>query len=142
MDSIIVRAAARLMLPLLLMFAIFMLVRGHNEPGGGFVGGLLAATAIILLALAGGLHDAEAIVSIAAAWRMMALGLLLAGLSALLPLLAGLAFMQGLWLDLHLPGGGQLQVGTPLLFDVGVSIVVVGMALTVVLRLIREVERW
>jgi multicomponent Na+:H+ antiporter subunit B len=142
MNSIIVRATARLMLPLLLLLAIFLLLRGHHEPGGGFAGGLVAATAIILLAMAGGLREAETIVPIATAWRLLALGLLIATISAIVPLLLGQAFMQGLWLELELPGWGPVKVGTPLLFDVGVGIVVVGMVLTVVLRLIAEVELW
>jgi multicomponent Na+:H+ antiporter subunit B len=144
MDSIIVRTAARLMLPLLILFSIFLLLRGHNAPGGGFAGGLVAAAAIILLALAGGLRDAEAILPAAMARYLMPLGLLLAGGSAVLPLLAGKAFMEGLWLeDVHSSSIlSNAELGTPVLFDVGVYVVVVGMVLTVVLRLIAEVEQW
>ena len=52
MDSLILRSAARLLLPLLLLFSIFLLLRGHNEPGGGFSGGLVAAAAFALLTIA------------------------------------------------------------------------------------------
>jgi multicomponent Na+:H+ antiporter subunit B len=142
MGSIIVRTAARLMLPLLILFSIFLLLRGHNAPGGGFAGGLVAAASIILLALAGGLRDAEAILPAATARRVMALGLLVAGLSATLPLVAGRPFMKSLWHVADLPGLGHVELGTPLLFDMGVYLVVIGMVLTVVLRLIDEVERW
>lgn len=142
MDSIIVRTAARLMLPVLLLFSIFLLLRGHNAPGGGFAAGLVVAAAIILLALAGGLRDAEAIIPLPTARYMMALGLLLAGLAAAAPLVVGQAFMTGVWLDIPLPEGGHLEVGSPLLFDVGIDIVVMGMVLTVVLHLIGEVEKW
>jgi multicomponent Na+:H+ antiporter subunit B len=142
MNSVIVRAVARLMLPLLLLLAIFLLLRGHHEPGGGFAGGLVAATAIILLALAGGLREAEVIVPMSAAWRLLALGLWVAAMSAIFPLLAGKAFMHGLWLVVQVPVVGPVEFGTPVLFDVGVSIVVVGMVLTVVLRLMAEVELW
>lgn len=141
MGSIIVRTAARLMLPLLILFSIFLLLRGHNAPGGGFAGGLVAAAAIVLLALAGGLRDAEAVLPAATARRAMALGLLVAGLSAALPLLLGQPFMKSLWWELEAPGLGRVELGTPLLFDTGVYTVVVGMVLTVVLRLIDEVER-
>ncbi len=141
MDSLIIRTAARLMLPLLILFSVFLLLRGHNAPGGGFAGGLVAASAIILLALAGGRRDAEVVLPAAIARRVMAVGLLLAGLSATAPLLAGKPFMKGLWVSDYWPAS-HIELGTPLLFDLGVDIVVLGMALTVVLRLIDEVERW
>ncbi len=141
MDSLIVRAAARIMLPLLILFSIFMLLRGHNSPGGGFVGGLVAAIAIILLSMAGGLRDAEVVFPAAHARWWMALGLALAGSAATLPLLFGHPFMKGLWQTVSLPGLGELEIGTPVIFDVGVYIVVLGMTLTVVLRLIGQVEQ-
>lgn len=141
-DSLIVRTAARVVLPLLILFSIFLLLRGHNSPGGGFVGGLVAASAIILLALAGGLRSAEVVLPTAYARRLMGLGLLLAGLAATLPLALGQPFMKGLWQTVSMPGLGQVEIGTPVLFDVGVYVVVLGMTLTVVLRLIHEVEQW
>ena len=56
MKSIILSATARFLLPILFMFSLFLLVRGHNLPGGGFVGGLVAAAAFVLYAIA---HDVE-----------------------------------------------------------------------------------
>ena len=53
-DSLILRTATRLLMPLLLLFSLFELLRGHNEPGGGFVGGLLAAGSLCLYLLAHG----------------------------------------------------------------------------------------
>lgn len=142
MDSIIVRTAVRLLLPLMMLFSVYLLVRGHNAPGGGFIGGLVAAAAIALLLMAGGLRSAEAIVPAARARRWIALGLLLAGSSAVLPLFWGRPLMTGLWTKIAVPGLAPIEVGTPILFDVGVYIVVVGMALTVILRLVHEVELW
>lgn len=142
MDSIIVRTAVRLLLPLMMLFSAYLLVRGHNAPGGGFIGGLVAAAGIALLAMAGGLRSAEAIVPAARARRLIALGLLLAGLAAVLPLFWGRPLMTGLWTAIAVPGLEPIEVGTPILFDGGVYIVVVGMALTVILRLVHEVELW
>ena len=142
MGSLIVRTAARLLLPLLVLFSVFLLLRGHEAPGGGFVGGLVAAGAVILLALSGGLRAAEAVFPAAYARTVMGAGLLVAGLAASLSLFLGQPFMKGLWVTVKLPALGPVELGTPLLFDLGVYIVVLGMTLTVVLHLIAEVERW
>jgi multicomponent Na+:H+ antiporter subunit B len=144
-NSVIIRTAARLMLPLLLLFSVYLLLRGHNEPGGGFVGGLVAASALILLALAGGVSEVEAVIAVELARSAMAVGLFIAGGSALLPLFMGMAFMEGIWLSDYLAPSQLLtefDFGTPLLFDIGVDIVVLGMVITVVLRLMGEVEEW
>ncbi len=140
MDSIIVRTATRAILPLLLLFAVFLFLRGHNAPGGGFIGGLVAAAAIILLALAGGLRYAEAVFPIAQAQLTLALGLLIACLAAIIPLFLGQPLMTGLWPEITIPGLGE--IGTPFIFDLGVFLVVVGMTLIVVLHLIEKVEQW
>ncbi|HYI68762.1 MAG TPA: MnhB domain-containing protein [Skermanella sp.] len=54
MDSLILRTATRLLLSLMLLFSFFILLRGHNEPGGGFIGGLIAASAFALHSIAFG----------------------------------------------------------------------------------------
>lgn len=138
MDSPIVRTATRAILPILLLFALFVLFRGHNQPGGGFIAGLVAAVAIILLAVAGGNALAEAVVSRAKARLLMGIGLLCSGTAAILPMFMGKALMTATWLDITIPSVGLL--GTPLLFDIGVSFTVIGMTLMVVLRLIEKVE--
>jgi multicomponent Na+:H+ antiporter subunit B len=144
-NSVIIRTAARLILPILILFSFFMLLRGHYEPGGGFIGGLIAATAFILLALAGDLGDVEAIFPVERLHGLMAVGLAISLISGLLPLFLGEPFLKGLWLsDFVSPGSlpGDFDLGTSLFFDIGVYIVVLSMALAVVLRLIEEVEVW
>ena len=133
-DSLILRSAARLLLPLLLLFSIFLLLRGHNEPGGGFSGGLVAAAAFSLLAIATDVPTTRRTL------RMnprifMGGGLLIAIASGAAGLIGGGSFLTGLWADLPLPGGAKLAVGTPLLFDIGVYFVVIGVVLTIVLNL-------
>lgn len=138
MDSPIVRTTTRAILPILFLFALFVLFRGHNQPGGGFIGGLVAAVAIILLAMGGGNALAEAVVSRAKARLVMGFGLLCSGTAAVVPLFLGKALMTATWLDITIPSVGLL--GTPLLFDIGVFFTVIGMTLMVVLRLIEKVE--
>jgi multicomponent Na+:H+ antiporter subunit B len=137
MISIILRTATKFLITLLLLFSVFLLLRGHNEPGGGFVGGLVAASAYTLHALA---YD---VASTRSALRFeprmfIGIGLVTAALSGLLPLLFGRPFLTGLWADIELPGGGVLDLGTPLLFDVGVYLGVVGVVLTIILSLAEE----
>lgn len=135
MTSVILSTAIRLLLPLLLLFSVFMLLRGHNEPGGGFVGGLVAAAAITLYALAERAEEARHLLR----WdprSLIASGLALFLTSGILPLLSGQPFLTGLWLPWPLPVLGY--VGTPLLFDLGVYLLVAGMALLIILSLMEE----
>lgn len=122
-------------MPLLLLFSIFLLFRGHNEPGGGFVGGLTAAAACALFAIAFGVQAARKLVWLhPRTW--MGIGLLVAAGAGLLGIFAGGPYMTGLWTSLTLPAIGKL--GTPLVFDIGVYFVVVGMVLMILFELAEE----
>ena len=134
MDSLILRSAARLLLPLLLLFSIFLLLRGHNDPGGGFSGGLVAAAAFTLLTIATDVPTTRRTLRMSPRIFIGA-GLLVAIVSGAIGLVGGGAFLTGLWAELPLPGGAKLAVGTPLLFDIGVYLVVIGVVLTIVLSL-------
>lgn len=135
MYSLILSTATRLLLPLMLLFSWFLLLRGHNEPGGGFVGGLVAAAGLALHAIAEGVQRTRALLRIDPR-RLIAVGLLIAAVSGLPSLFVGLPFMTGLWWPVALPGVGK--VGTPFLFDVGVYVVVLGISMTILLALWEE----
>ena len=96
MHSLILATAIRLLLPLMLLFSLFLLLRGHNEPGGGFVGGLVVAAAFALYTLAHGEKEGRRMLRVAPL-QLVATGLLIALTSGLLPLLAGLPFLTALW---------------------------------------------
>jgi multicomponent Na+:H+ antiporter subunit B len=113
-QSIIVSTTTRLLMPIMLAFSAFMFIRGHNEPGGGFVGGLIAAGALALNELATG-HSL-----IRNPTRLLAAGLTLVTLTALLGPFAGKAVLTNFW------AGG---IGTPLVFDLGVYLTVIGFVL-------------
>ena len=138
MRSFVLTVAARLLVPLLLLFSWYLLWRGHNAPGGGFIGGLIAAMALLLYGLAEGPQAVRRLARVPPAMIAMAgVGVsLLAGLAAALE---GSAFLTGLWIMLG--GGGDdagskgLALGTPLLFDVGVYLVVLGAVHTMSLAL-------
>jgi multicomponent Na+:H+ antiporter subunit B len=137
MISLVLRTAAKYLLPLLLLFSIFLLMRGHNEPGGGFVGGLVAGAAFALYALAAGVPAARRALQ-ASPHSLMGSGLLIALGSGILPLFFGREFLTMYWADLHLPFLGDLEVGTPLFFDIGVYLVVVGAVLLIIFSLAEE----
>ena len=132
MKSIILSTATRLLLPLLLVFSIFLLVRGHNEPGGGFVGGLVAAAALALYMIATDVNRVKRIFGIEPR-TVIGIGLLTCLASGLIALIRGLPFMTGQWLNTPLPVIGK--VGTPLLFDTGIYLVVLGVTMTIILSL-------
>ncbi len=126
MNSIIFRTVSRLLMGLMLMFSLFLLWRGHNEPGGGFIGGLVAAAGLVVYGLADGPNSMRLILR--ADPRAIALiGLLIAVVAGLMPLLSGSNFLTGLWLFIGAtPSDKGLALGTPLLFDIGVYLTVVG----------------
>lgn len=133
--SLILSTAARILLPLLLLFSLFLLLRGHNEPGGGFVGGLVAATGFTLYALAYGVAAARRMLLLSPR-NLLAAGLLTATAGGAVSLASGRPFLTGLWIGDRLPVIGSF--GTPLLFDTGVYLTVGGMALLIVFSLMEE----
>jgi multicomponent Na+:H+ antiporter subunit B len=129
MKSIIFQTASKYLLPLLLLFSVFILLRGHYLPGGGFVGGLMAAMAFILHSFAFGLKETKSIVKMDPR-HLMPIGLTLAIVAGLSPWFMGLPFMTGIWYDEPLKLIGM--VGSSLFFDIGVYLVVIGTTLTII----------
>lgn len=129
MNPIILRVTSKIILPLLLMFSVFLLLRGHYLPGGGFVGGLVASIAFVLHSFAHGLSETRKIQRISTR-ALMPLGLTISLGSAVLPILFGDAYLTVLWYPKTLPVIGGF--GTALFFDLGVYLVVVGAALTII----------
>ncbi len=136
-SSVILRMTARVLLPLLLLFSIFLFVRGHNEPGGGFVGGLVAASAWVLYAIAYSAGEARRALHVDPV-MLIGVGLVLALATGLLGLLEAGAFLTALWVKVFVPGVGIVDLGTPVLFDLGVYLVVMGVVLTTILSLAEE----
>jgi multicomponent Na+:H+ antiporter subunit A len=129
--SPIFQTAARLLMPLLLVFSVFLLLRGHNQPGGGFVGGLVAAAAFALYAIAFGVHRARQALLVRPL-TLLGAGLLIALLSGVPAVLRGQPFLTALWAP------GSLPFGTPALFDGGVFLVVAGVVLMMIFSLAEE----
>lgn len=139
-DSVFFKFLARLMMPVLLLFSLVLLLRGHNQPGGGFVGGLVGSSSIILMTLAYGADEVRERLRIDFL-RAMFYGLALAAVAGLLGLIFGAAFQDAFWWKSYLQGIGQLELGTPLVFDAGVYVVVFSVTSSIVMSMAEEGER-
>lgn len=136
MRSLILATSARPILWAALTLSLWILLRGHNAPGGGFIGGLIAAIGVIVLALAAGPAAARRLMRLPSV-VVAGMGLLAAVASAVPGMLTGEPMLTHLWATLDL-GVVALDVGTTLVFDIGVYLVVIGMATGVTLPFIEE----
>jgi multicomponent Na+:H+ antiporter subunit B len=134
MGSMILRSAARFLLPLLLLFSLFLLLRGHDEPGGGFIAGLVAAGGFGFHIFAFDAAHTRRLLRVDTR-ALLGVGLLIAVLSGVPALFFGQPFFASQWLHMTLPPFGQVTLSTPLLFDIGVYLVVVGVITTILLTL-------
>lgn len=132
MKSVILQTASRYLLPILLLFSIFVLLRGHYHPGGGFVGGLVASIAFVLDKFTNGSDNTMRLLRHHPG-TLIPIGLAIAALSMAAPMLTGQPVMTGLWLDQPIPIIGQ--IGSALFFDLGVYVVVIGVVLTILLTI-------
>ena len=132
MNWIPLRMVARPVLFLLTIISVFVLVRGHNEPGGGFIGGLLGAAGFLVIALAYNPQEALRLLRFSPV-TYLGWGVVLATASGLFGMLKGQAFLTGQWW-FALPGIGK--IGSVLVFDLGVYLVVFGATLQVLLGLL------
>jgi len=139
MSSLILRTAARFLIPLLVLFSIYTLFRGHNQPGGGFAGGLLAATAFALYVFGWDARAAKRAAGIDP-HVLIGTGLLLVLGSGLPALFKGRAFLTGLWASLPVGEHTGLAFGTPILFDTGVYLAVAGSVVLIITALAEEQE--
>jgi multicomponent Na+:H+ antiporter subunit B len=135
MSSLVLKTTSRWLVPPMLVSSIWILLRGHDSPGGGFEGGLIAVAAYILDSYAEG-ATARARLRIAPE-ALLGIGLLLALVSASFGPVHGAAWMTGSWIEATFLGM-HLTLGTPLLFDIGVFFIVIGSGLAVFLPLISE----
>jgi len=128
--SVIVDVTARLILPSAFVFAVHLLLVGHDRPGGGFVGGLVAGAAIAAVFVAGGVDDVRQLVPVAP-WTVLGAGLVLAAGTAVGPLLLGDPVLDRWKVEPSLPVLGDFKVSSAVVFDVGVALVVVGLVFMV-----------
>jgi multicomponent Na+:H+ antiporter subunit B len=136
MSTLILRTAAPFLTSLMVLFSVFVLLRGHNEPGGGFIGGLIAASGLAIYGIAAGVTPVRRAIY----FHPMAIsgtGLFLAGMSGLMAVFQDLPFLTGLWSSSDIFGFGAV-LSTVVFFDIGVYLVVVGAITSIALALEAE----
>ncbi|EAZ99118.1 Na+/H+ antiporter subunit B [Marinobacter sp. ELB17] len=138
-NTLILHTAALFIMPLQLMFSLFLLLRGHDEPGGGFIGGLVAASAFVLYAFAFGATATRHILRVDPR-DLLSAGLLFALASTIPAFLAGQPMLTAHWWELPLPGDTYLKLSTVLIFDIGVYAAVLGTIMTFVINLMESEE--
>ena len=131
MKSVILNTVSKLVLPLVLVFAIYLLMRGHNAPGGGFIAGVMAGAVIAFQYITFGSDYVGRVFNFN--YRILvAMGLLVAAGTGFVPMLFGYPFLRSEVWFLELPFLGEVEVASAAFFDVGVFLVVVGGILTIV----------
>jgi multicomponent Na+:H+ antiporter subunit B len=133
MNTLIFRTTAPFLTALMLLFSVFVLLRGHNEPGGGFIGGLIAASALAIYGIACGVEAVRRAI-VFHPLAIAGFGLLAATVAGLLSVVFSVPFMTGLWVypDIF---GVEVPLSSVILFDIGVYLVVGGAITSIALAL-------
>ncbi|WLV24680.1 Na(+)/H(+) antiporter subunit B [Aciduricibacillus chroicocephali] len=137
-NDVILRAAAKIVVFIILTFAVYLFFSGHDGPGGGFVGGLMLGSALVLLLLA---FDIETIT------RGLPIDLkIVAAVGALIVVGTGAAalifdkpFLNMSSFKLHLPIFNQVKISTMTLFEAGVALAVFGVVVTIITSISKDV---
>lgn len=135
--SLILHTAARFLVPLQLLFSVYLLLRGHDEPGGGFIAGLVASGAFALYLFAFDIPSTRQLLRVSP-HDLIGTGLLLGLVAGLPSLFLGQGFLTAQWWYFNVPAIGEVKLSTPLIFDIGVYLTVLGAVLAIVISLADE----
>jgi monovalent cation:proton antiporter len=138
-NDVILQTVSKVVVFIILTFSIYMFLAGHNNPGGGFVGGLMTASALVLLYLAFDLETMKRVIPIDFK-IVIALGLFIAVMTGTGALFFGAQFLTHSFGHFDLPLLGDTELATAVLFDLGVYLTVVGITMTIILEIGDDVE--
>lgn len=133
-DSIILQSIVRLLIFFINTLALYLMLQGHNNPGGGFIAGLVSAISIVLLNFSFDIDEVKKVIRIDPV-LLAGIGLVLAYGSASIPMAFDLPYLKHSFIHLHIPMLGEIHLGTPLIFDFGVYLVVVGVTCKILMTL-------
>lgn len=137
MNMMIIRTVSPVQLYIMTLFAMYLFLRGHNAPGGGFIAGLLTVAAIVLQAVAFDVRHVDTLLPINPP-GFIVMGLLLAACTGLAPVFFGAPFLDQTFTHFALPFFGDVELATALLFDLGVYFVVIGAGKIIILTIADE----
>lgn len=138
MSSLILRTANGIIFPLTLLFAIYMALKGHNYPGGGFIGGLIAAVSLVLYRMS---HGSDAMNRLMPVHPrvVVAAGLGIATLTGVIPMFFSYPMLRTFAPYVNFGVGEDVHLPSALAFDLGVFLVVIGVSVGMIVRLGEEV---
>ncbi|HIV81819.1 MAG TPA: Na(+)/H(+) antiporter subunit B [Candidatus Salinicoccus merdavium] len=136
-NDMMFRVFIRLIVIVVVTFSLYIFFSGHNEPGGGFIGGLMTAIAILMLYLVFGLQTIKKALPFNYTY-FMGIGLLLAASTGIISMIAGDQYLKQYFDYFHIPIFGEVELTTALIFDLGVYLVVVGTAMTLILTVVED----
>ncbi|KAB1640487.1 Na+/H+ antiporter subunit A [Gulosibacter chungangensis] len=137
--SIVIEVVVRLVFHALMVVSLFLLFSGHNAPGGGFAGGVVAALALAARYMAGGRHELNEAVRVDAG-MLLGIGMVFAAGSALAPMFFGYPPLTSFWVDQEIDWVGHLIFVTSTIFDIGVYLIVIGLGIDVLRSLGSELD--
>lgn len=133
-NDLILKTAAKLAIPLIAGFSLYLFMAGHNSPGGGFIGALMLAAALVLMGIAFGTDFLAKVLPVN--YRLLtAAGLLIAIATASGSFLFGVPFLTHTFGHIHLPLLGETELATAVLFDLGVYLSVTGVTMNMILSI-------
>jgi len=136
-NDMMLQVSLRLISLIIFTFSLYLFFAGHNSPGGGFIGGLMTASAILGLYLVFDMKTITKAIPFNFS-TMIGVGLLFAVTTGIIGTIFGYPFLKQFFGSFHLPILGEFELTTALLFDLGVYLVVVGAALTIILTIAED----
>ncbi|MGI6225602.1 MAG: Na(+)/H(+) antiporter subunit B [Peptococcales bacterium] len=140
-NNVILQTVTRIATFIILTFSVYLFLAGHHNPGGGFIGGLMVASAITLLLLAFDIKTVQAGLPID--YKVLAvLGVFIAVATGMGSLIFGKPFLNHTFGSFNLPIFGETELATAVIFDVGVALAVLGTALSIIYTISEDICLW
>jgi len=139
MRNLILEKISKLYLIVMIVLSVFILLRGHNNPGGGFIGGIITSTGFIFYGIINGSEKVKKMLKISTI-ELMGAGLFMGLIALFIPLFSGREPFTGVWMEFTL-FSSVTHIGTPLLFDTGIYFVVTGVFLSIIIS-VMDVVKW
>ncbi|GAA0330595.1 MULTISPECIES: Na(+)/H(+) antiporter subunit B [Oceanobacillus] len=136
-NNMMLQTLTRLIILIVLSFSIYLLLAGHNSPGGGFIGGLMTASAILILYLSFGLNSIKKVIRFDYI-KIIGIGLLFASVTGVVSMVFGFPYLKQFFDYFRLPILGEVELTTALPFDLGVYFVVLASALAIILTIAED----